>query len=196
MSKINQLNYDSYKTLLKICKDSSQNTNPWFDTSYPVFIKQSFTQIEDLIPLIAYAYSWMPTIPTIKFELLENGSNLLSELNLLQSGEEYNLYDILSKLIPVINNSLVGTTKVLHFLAPEKIAIIDSRVIRVWKEYIDFGNVKFPYSFTKSNIEKSIKIYVNYNYIMNMWRDDIRIDDKDFTLRDLEFMLYKLGGKK
>lgn len=195
MTKINQLNYDSYKELLKIC-NNNQQTNPWFDRSYPIFTQQPFTKIEDLIPLIAFAYSWMPTIPTIKFELLENDNNLLSELRSLQSGEGYNLYDILNKLVPAINNSLVGTTKALHFLAPEKIAIIDSRVVNAWKKYIDFDDFKFPYSFTKNNIKESVNSYVQFNYIMNMWRDEINQYEKNFTLRDLEFVLYKLGGKK
>lgn len=195
MSRYNQLNYDAYCYLLNICKERSQETNPWFERSYLIFTKQPFNQIKDLIPLIAFAYSWMPTIPTIKFELLENDSNLLVDLKSLQSGDSYNLHDILGKLVPAINNSLVGTTKTLHFLAPDKIAIIDSRVVNAWKKYINYGDLKFHYTFTKSNIQESINSYVEFNYLMNTWRNEINQYDKSVTLRDLEFMLYQLGGK-
>lgn len=194
MTKISQLDYDDYKTLQKLCSEFKVSTNPWFETSYPVFINHTISKIDDIIPLIAYAYSWMPTIPTVKFELLTNDNDLLFELKSLQTGTGFDLYEIMRKMIPAINNSIVGTSKVLHFLAPETVAIIDSRVVSAWNKYINFGNISFPNTFSRQNIEVCINNYVHYNYVMNMWRDNIKSSENDITLRDLEFMLYQLGG--
>jgi len=196
MTIISQLDYEDYKTLHKLCLEFKASSNPWFESSYPSFIDHSISKIDDLIPLIAFAYSWMPTIPTVKFELLANDENLLIELKSLQTGTGFNLYEIIGKMIPAINNSIVGTSKVLHFIAPESIAIIDSRVVRAWKKHINFGSISFPYTFSRQNIEASIDSYVHYNYVMNMWRDNIKSFEKDFMLRDLEFMLYQLGGNE
>jgi hypothetical protein len=194
MIKISLLNYEDYKTLEKLCLEFKTIINPWFETSYPVFVNHPISKIDDIIPLIAYTYSWMPTIPTIKFELLANDKYLFDELKRLQSGSGFNLYEIMRKMIPAINNSIVGTSKVLHFIAPETIAIIDSRVVRAWKKHINFGNVSFPETFSRQNIKTNIDSYVNFNFIMNMWRDRIKMHEKDIKLRDLEFMLYRLGG--
>jgi hypothetical protein len=40
----------------------------WYKLSYPTFLNQSTNSKEDMIRLIAYAYSWMPTIPDINPE--------------------------------------------------------------------------------------------------------------------------------
>ncbi|HCY75963.1 MAG TPA: hypothetical protein DHV28_08570 [Ignavibacteriales bacterium] len=194
MTRISFLNYEGFQTLQKLCLEFKTNTNPWFESSYPAFVNHALSKIDDLIPLIAYAYSWMPTIPTVNFELLANDKYLFDELKRLQSASGYNLYELMRKLIPAINNSIVGTSKVLHFIAPETIAIIDSRVARAWKKHINFGDVSFPDTFSRQNVKTSIDNYVNYNYLMNMWRDDIKQYEKDIKLRDLEFMLYRLGG--
>jgi hypothetical protein len=196
MTKIYQLDYEGYKTLHNLSLELKESKNPWFESSYSAFINHSITNIYDIIPLIAFAYSWMPTIPTVKFELLDNDQYILSELKSLQTGTGFNLYEIMRKMIPCINNSIVGTSKVLHFIAPETIAIIDSRVARAWKKYIIFGSISFPNTFSKKNIEVTIDSYVHYNYLMNMWRDNIKSFEKDIMLRDLEFMLYRLGGNE
>lgn len=196
MTKISSLEYEDYKTLQNLCLEFKPNTNPWFETSYPVFVSHPISKLEDIIPLIAYAYSWMPTIPTVKFELFANEKYLIDELKRLQAGSGFNLYEIMWKMVPAINNSIVGTSKVLHFIAPETIAIIDSRVARAWKKHINFGNVSFPDTFSSQNIKTSIDSFVNYNFLMNMWRDIIKMHDKDIKLRDLEFMLYRLGGNE
>src|SRR5690554_2316299 len=108
--KIENLNYESYKDLTSRCTGRNTTINPWFELSYPVFVKHQVNKIEDLIPLIAYAYSWMPTIPKINFDLIKNYDYLLWQLKLLHSGEVYNMYYILETMIPAINNSIVATS--------------------------------------------------------------------------------------
>lgn len=101
-----------------------------YDISYPEFVKyfadrETITKHE-LIIGINFIYGWMPTIfdfRSMKFDeaiiILNNAKKgiipTLEELQLLKA---------------LFNNSLVGTTKLLHFINPELFAIWDSRVYR------------------------------------------------------------------
>ena len=108
MTIINSLDYQGFQKLQKLCVEFKTNTNPWFESSYPVFVKHPISKIDDIIPLIAYAYSWMPTIPTVKFESLQNDMCLLDELKSLQNGTVCNLNSILGKMIPRSEERRVG----------------------------------------------------------------------------------------
>ncbi len=87
---------------------------------------------EDLIIGINFTYGWMPTI----FKFKSNSSDYpfdfdhpLAILNAVQQGRDigFNEFNILKSLF---NNSIVGTSKLLHFINPELYAIWDSRVCR------------------------------------------------------------------
>jgi hypothetical protein len=95
-------------------------------TSYRVFI-QYFRQplSEDGILAGAYmVYGWMPTMLRLKgpvdavFKLVEAGrTGRVTEA-------------LLTDCSKTLNNSLVGTTKLLHFVSPDLYPIWDSRVYR------------------------------------------------------------------
>jgi hypothetical protein len=98
--------------------------------SYPEFIK-FFAEIgeinkHDLIISSHFVYGWMPTI--INFNS-ENLDKVLELLNLAKEGILLNekQLEIIKKSI---NNSMVGTSKLLHFINPRKYAIWDSRVFK------------------------------------------------------------------
>jgi hypothetical protein len=98
--------------------------------SYPEFV-QYFNYIDvitehNLVIGINFVYGWMPTI----FEFTSD--NFTSALKLLNAAKsEYRLSEKeLSELKSLFNNSLVGTTKLLHFINPNQYAIWDSRVFR------------------------------------------------------------------
>lgn len=99
-----------------------------YDVSYPEFLKY-FSDIEtitkhNLVIGINFTYGWMPTIFDFRsdkfdeaIEILDNAKKgLVLTVNQLET------------LKGLFNNSLVGTTKLLHFINPEKFAIWDSRV--------------------------------------------------------------------
>jgi hypothetical protein len=75
---------------------------------------------------ISFTYSWMPTI-------LDFRSNNISEatqiLNSTKQGNRPSLAE-LDILKSCFNNSLVGSSKLLHFINPNQFAIWDSRVYR------------------------------------------------------------------
>lgn len=127
--------------------------------SYPHFLNyfenlQSIN-LEDLIIGISFTYSWMPTI--LKSIKLENSEKILSILNEVKSGKKIDEKQ-LEILKNAFNNSLVGTSKLLHFINPKQYAIWDSRVFR-------FLNNEEPHKY---KLEKP-KTYLKYlDFIENL----------------------------
>lgn len=120
--------------------------------SYPHFINYfknlEVINLENLIIGISFTYSWMPTI--LKSIKLENSEKVISILNEVKTGKELTK-DQLATLKNTFNNSLVGTSKLLHFINPEKYAIWDSRVFR-------FLNKEEPHKY---KLEKP-EVYIEY----------------------------------
>ncbi|UMB59992.1 hypothetical protein MHL31_13020 [Lutibacter sp. A80] len=187
-----KLNFELYNTLKeKVKEDVSANKNdPWYQYSYNIYVNQQLTSIEDFWKFVAFAYSWMPTIPTIHFSKLEVSNDiLLNELIKLKSGKA-NIEWLFQILTPVINNSVVGVSKTLHFIAPNVIPIYDSRVISAWNNSFE-GNDELSLNKHKGNIAKVLF----YTKKMNNWISKCNKIDKTITLRDLELVLYYYGKK-
>jgi len=151
---------------------------PWIHSSYVEFLnyfknKKSLSS-HDFIISAYFTYGWMPTIPNIKGDF-----NKLAKIcsKCLPSPDiEEITDDDLKFLVSSINNSLVGASKLLHFINPEKYAIWDSRVYRylfgltahdsrlhdinLYKEYLNLlSDISNDPSFNeiKENIEKLIE---------------------------------------
>ncbi len=71
-----------------------------------------------------FVYGWMPTMLRFGSTQFEQAAAIL---NRVKHSQEMN-DDDLSFLINLINRSLVGVSKLLHFVNPEQYAILDSRV--------------------------------------------------------------------
>ena len=99
--------------------------------SYPEFLKYFKTLDEitkhNLVIGINFVYGWMPTIFDFRSD---NFDEAIKILNLAKNGTELITEDDLTLLKGLFNNSLVGSTKLLHFINPDKYAIWDSRVYR------------------------------------------------------------------
>lgn len=98
--------------------------------SYPEFTTY-FSKIEtitkhDLIIGINFTYGWMPTIFDFRSD---NFDDAIVILNSAKQGS-IPTENELKLLKELLNNSLVGTSKLLHFINPSKFAIWDSRVYR------------------------------------------------------------------
>lgn len=108
--------------------------------SYPEFIKyfSSINKINkhNLIIGINFTYGWMPTIFDFKTnEIYKNIDLAVEILNRAKNGSNLKINDY-EHLKRLLNNSLVGTTKLLHFINPEK---------------LQFGIVVFFGFYTKKN---------------------------------------------
>jgi len=148
--------------------------------------------MNDFWKKVAFAYSWMPTIPNIDIQKSELNDDLefWKTLNFLQNGFEIDRKTFLEKLVPNINNSIVGTSKVLHFIAPDYIPILDSKVLTNWNWF--FKNTETP-TFAKTlSTSNQIRIYLEYWKLMEEWKNNCKEAGKDVSLRALEKGLFTL----
>lgn len=97
--------------------------------TYPIFIQYFKVQKEltenDIIIGISLVYSWMPRI--LKNLNLDNIPKATEIFNKAKSGNQVNKEE-LKLLIKTFDNSLVGVSKLLHFINPNRYAIWDSKV--------------------------------------------------------------------
>lgn len=167
--------------------------------SYPEFIEyfKSINEINrhNLIIGINFTYGWMPTIFDFRTTEIEKNIDLAIEiLNKAKSGKDLETkdYELLKSLL---NNSLVGSTKLLHFINPEKYAIWDSRVFR-------FLHNQEPHDYRIGNI----KNYIDYQKLLQNLTNEERFSEfyqlisskleyKPTNFRALELIMF-IKGKK
>jgi len=167
--------------------------------SYPEFIEyfKSINKINrhNLIVGINFTYGWMPTIFDFRTTEIEKNIDLAVEiLNKAKSGIDLEIkdYELLKSLL---NNSLVGSTKLLHFINPEKYAIWDSRVFR-------FLHNQEPHDYRIGNIQN----YIDYQKLLqNLTKEErfsefyqlmsSKLEYKPTNFRALELLMF-IKGKK
>ena len=105
-----------------------EGMNSTYFKSYSSFIKyfseKDVLTEDDLIIGANFTYGWMPTI--LKFKS-DNFSDSVKILNKAKLSDRISKDEIL-ELKSMINNSLVGVSKLLHFINPDVYAIWDSKV--------------------------------------------------------------------
>lgn len=119
----------SIKSILDraLCLEQN-NLDDNYNISYSYFLKyfsdkEQLTE-QDLIIGANFTYGWMPTILNFKSKKFVLA---VSILNSARSSNRISDEDLLT-LVTLINNSLVGVSKLLHFVNPNVYAIWDSRV--------------------------------------------------------------------
>lgn len=128
--KPNKSNDETFLQLTNIA-NNFKSTEENYLLSYPYFLNyfQNLESInlENLVIGISFTYSWMPTI--LKALNLKNTEEVLFILNEVKKGKLIDEQQ-LTTLKTTFNNSLVGTSKLLHLINPKQYAIWDSRVFR------------------------------------------------------------------
>ena len=104
------------------------NEEDGYNKSYYHFVKyferkDKITE-HDLVIGANFTYGWMPTILNFKLDEFSSAISILNQAKGSERISDAQLYT-LKKLI---NNSLVGVSKLLHFINPNVYAIWDSRV--------------------------------------------------------------------
>lgn len=128
------------RSLARDCSQVPVDSETSYDVSYPEFLAY-FGNCGDLtrhhlIIGANFSYGWMPTILDFRERDFERGVEILrrssSELSLTVGDIE--------ALSRIVNNSIVGASKLLHFVSPTRYAIWDSRVAKYLDGRIDGGS--------------------------------------------------------
>jgi hypothetical protein len=124
----------NFETILKDAEKFVLTENDSYIRTYPEFLKYfaNIDQIKEHHLVIAshFVYGWMPTIIQLN---LEQKDKVLFLLNAAKNGHILDKSE-LKILKNSINNSLVGLSKLLHFINPKDYAIWDSRIFRYLTE--------------------------------------------------------------
>lgn len=185
-----ELNSRTYRWLAskKLYKSDSAS---WFLETYPIFSNSGAPEsISDFYKLIAYAYSWMPTIPSVK-RISPAKWRRITEFLPHAEVNQNDLQKLLYLLVPIINNSIVGTSKVLHFINPESFPILDSRIYKNWNRIFK-SEYKLP-AFIGRPTAVQINAYITYHGHLKSWKHSC---GNRISLRKLELVLYSQKIRK
>ncbi len=117
----------------------------------------------DFIVAAHIVYGWMPTALELA---IESDEDLNTATDLLNAARAHDIADEgLRTLVRIVNNSLVGASKLLHFAAADRYAIWDSRVYEFFRE-------RRPYHFRMN----SIPDFREYHRTLELIRSDPRFD--------------------
>jgi len=189
---MNQLNFKSQDidliigTLHLHLKDIDKFESTEYFESYFEFIKY-FKKLDvidchSLIISSYFTYGWMPTILK-KFNTQNNITEAIEIFNKIKNNKEIVELEYFT-LIDCINNSIVGVSKLLHFINPNEYPIFDSRI----KKYFKHNNLlESIYQNTYHNKNQSIKQYQTYRRLCQFI-----IEDKKFN-EIYNLSIYKLG---
>jgi len=168
--------------------------NDSYIETYPEFLKY-FENIEmikkhHLIISSHFTYGWMPTI--IHLDTAEIGK-VLFLLNAVKSGHLLDK-DEINIIKRCVNNSLVGTSKLLHFIRPENYAIWDSRIFRYLTEQkSDYGIGNPEYYLEYMNGIKRISENANYEKIHSLISRNF--DYQVYPTRVVEIVMFETDRK-
>lgn len=131
--------------------------NTSYIRSYPSLLRyfegKSILSSEDVICGAHMVYGWMPTILTLDFDQKDLDPERAALLLMKARNEGQLSDDEISCLGDLVNHSLVGASKLLHFVAPESFAIWDSKVYT-------FVHREAPYHYRVNDI-KNYRDYLN-----------------------------------
>lgn len=135
-------------------------------------------------------YAWMPT----KLKLYiqdEDFENILEILNGIKHGNNITVEQLIS-LKNTINHSLVGTSKLLHCLNPNKFAIWDSRVYKFINGTISQYQLNQPRNYFEY-LENCIEVVANEIFPTIHEEINREIGYPVSNLRAIEWIMYKNG---
>ncbi len=123
------MDYPTVKYLKSLIKDFDYSDE---GSTYPFFLQyfEGLTTLkpENIAVGISFTYAWMPTILKTQKFTTENLEQCAEILNKVKRGTKALSNGELAFLVSIFNNSEVGTSKLLHFIAPTIFPIWDSRV--------------------------------------------------------------------
>lgn len=155
---------------------------------FKVFFTKKQSSVDNLILASSVSYSWMPTMLDIHTQKgiisIKKASKALSIIRNINTSSDLNnnrnINSAITQLKEVINNSMVGASKVMH-LFHDQAPIIDSRVIKSWNYFFGNRNMK---------ISNNVNGYLNYWKMILYWQKIINTENNKATVRDIEVMFF------
>lgn len=156
--------------------------------------KLKFDQVNDLVILSHVVYAWMPTILTYKLSKKKDLLEFLKEAK--DADKKYisnsDLYPNLALLKSTINNSIVGSSKLLHFINPDVFPIWDSRIAKEVAGIKQANNIKHFLNYLTATHEvleeNNSNFFKLYHHISNLLNKNFSY--KISPIRTIELILY------
>lgn len=163
--------------------------------TYPEFIQyfRNIDRIErhHLIISSHFIYGWMPTILNIDLKSINEVLRLLNEV---KSGKLLTVEELMI-LKKCINNSLVGLSKLLHFINPRSYAIWDSRIFRYLTEKKSSYGIDNPNTYLEYlNGIKSMSEHQDYRILHNFIES--KFEYKIEPMRAIEIVMFETDRKR
>ena len=187
--KRDKSNDETFLQLTNIA-NNFKSTEENYLLSYPYFLNyfQNLESInlENLVIGISFTYSWMPTI--LKALNLKNTEEVLFILNEVKKGKLIDEQQ-LTTLKTTFNNSLVGTSKLLHFINPKQYAIWDSRVFRFLNDVEPHKyRLEKPRAYIKYlNLIEEIKNEKAFTAFFELMKQKVGYDITEYRALELAF---------
>ncbi|WP_370391080.1 hypothetical protein [uncultured Winogradskyella sp.] len=182
----------NFETILRDAQELILSENDPYIETYPEFLKY-FENINagdinehNLVIASHFVYGWMPTIIHLN---LEQKDQVLSLLNTVKNGHflTVNELEILKKSV---NNSLVGLSKLLHFINPKDYAIWDSRIFRYLTEKKSSYGIDKPQLYLEYlNGIKNISENKNYGKLHDLISRNFKYDI--YPTRAIEITMFE-----
>jgi hypothetical protein len=135
------------------------------------------THWDGAVTALHIVYGWMPTIPKLKTYQHWNAtdkSRLVDILQKAKKGLSLNRDELLHLKV-FSNNSIVGGSKILHFVSPKLFPIWDTRVARA------FYNREKVYAQQVNNID----CYLNYREALLSWMNNAEVSSQLSLIKGL-----------
>ena len=155
------------------------------------FFKKNPIDEHSLILGCYFTYGWMPTILK-NFDGTLIDHSIIASLNGVKDGKKLDS-ESLKTLKTIVNNSIIGASKLLHFINPKLYPIWDSRVCNFIynKKYHDFVNNISTYKKYVSKVEELLldkKIIKMCKDVRSKLKDH---DHKLTNIRVIELIMFE-----
>jgi len=112
-------------------------------------------KLENMVVGVHYVYGFMPTIFHFKSIDVSKLETALDTINFFKNSDTIDHKDIekLEILKELFNNSIVGTSKLLHFINPDTFAIWDSRVHQQIRKIMPDSGIGYEINNVKNYVK-------------------------------------------
>jgi len=182
------------QNIFELEKSTDIQQNDSYLISYP-YILSYFDSLDeiampDVVRGAHMVYGWMPTVLDLYTQLPDrNLKHIAKLLTKAKNNGHLNDHEILD-IAAVINNSLVGASKLLHFISPDNFAIWDSKIYRfVYREKSYHQRVnkidKFKEYLSRLSVIRTDRNFQNFHKSVND-----KIGYKVSAMRAIELVMF------